>query len=43
MRKQSENGDGRMRELRERLEFDETGKHSRGKECEFVVVETENK
>ena len=39
MRKQNESEDGGMRELRERFEVVEVGKHSRGKEREFVVVE----
>ena len=43
VRKQSESGDGRMKELRERFEVDEVGKHSRGKGCELIVVETKNK
>ena len=39
VRKQSENEDGGMRELRERFEFVEVGKHSRGKGCELFVIE----
>ena len=39
VRKQSESGDGGMRELRERFEVVEVGKRSRGKGCQFVVVE----
>ena len=39
VRKQSESEDGGMRELREILEFVEVGKHSRGKGCQFVVIE----
>ena len=33
VRKQSESEDGGMRELRERFEVVEVGKHSRGKGC----------
>ena len=43
VRKQSENGDGGMRELIEKFEGDEVGKHTRGKGCELVVVESKNK
>ena len=43
VRKQSESEDGGMGELRERFEVDEVGKHSRGKGCELIVVETKNK
>ena len=43
VRKQSEIGDGGMRELRERFEVDEVGKRTRGKGCEGVVDETKNK
>ena len=39
LRKQSESEDGRMRELRERFEAVEVGKHSRGKGCQLVVIE----
>ena len=39
VRKQSESEDGGMRELRERFEVVEVGKHSRGKGCQFVVIE----
>ena len=39
VRKQSESEDGGMRELEERIEVDEVGKHSRGKDCQLVVVE----
>ena len=38
-RKQSESEDGGMRELRERFEIVEVGKHSRGKGCQLVVIE----
>ena len=39
VRKQSESEDGGMRELRERVEVFEVGKHSRGKGCQLVVIE----
>ena len=39
VRKQSESEDGGMRELRERFEIVEIGKHSRGKGCQLVVIE----
>ena len=39
VRKQSESEDGGMRELRERFEVVEVGKHSRGKGCQLVVIE----
>ena len=39
VRKQSESEDGGMRELRERFEVFEVGKHSRGKGCQLVVTE----
>ena len=39
VRKQSESEDGGMRELRERFEVVEVGKHSRGKGCQLVVNE----
>ena len=39
VRKQSESEDGGMRELREIYEVVEVGKHSRGKGCQFVVIE----
>ena len=39
VRKQSESEDGGMRELRERFEVVEVGKHSRGKGCELVFLE----
>ena len=39
VRKQSESEDGGMRELRERFEVVEVGKHSRGKGCQLVVME----
>ena len=39
VRKQSESEDGGMRELREKFEVVEVGKHSRGKGCQFVVIE----
>ena len=38
MRKQSESGDGGMRELREIFEVGEVGKHSKGKGCQFVLI-----
>ena len=39
-RNQSESEDGGMRELREIFEVVEVGKHSRGKGCQFVVIES---
>ena len=39
MRKQSESEDGGMRELRESFEVVEVEKHSRWKDCKFVVME----
>ena len=39
VRKQSESEDGGIRELRERIEVVEVGKHSRGKGCQLVVIE----
>ena len=39
VRKQSESEDDGMRELRERFEVGEAGKHSRGKGCQLVVME----
>ena len=38
VRKQSESEDGGMRELRERFEVVEIGKHSRWKGCQLVVT-----
>ena len=43
VKKQSESEDGGMRELRERIEVDEVGKHTRGKCCELVAAEFKNK
>ena len=43
VRKQSESEDGGMRELRERFEVVEVGKHSRGKGCQLIVIEMKNK
>ena len=40
VRKQSESEGGGMRELRERFEVVEVGKHSRGKGCQLVVIES---
>ena len=40
VRKQSESEDGGMRELREIFEVVEVGKHSRGKGCQLVVIES---
>ena len=40
MRKQSESEDGGMREMRERFEVVKVGKHSRGKGCQLVVIES---
>ena len=37
--KQNESEDGGLRELREKFEFVEVGKHSRGKGCQLVVME----
>ena len=39
MRKQNESEDGGLRELRERFEVVEVGKHSRWKGCELIVME----
>ena len=39
VRRQNESEDGGMRELRERFEAVEVGKHSRGKGCQLVVIE----
>ena len=39
VRKQNESEDGGMRELEERYEVVEIGKHSRGKGCQLVVIE----
>ena len=39
VRKQSESEDGGMRELRERFESAEVGKHSRGKGCQLIAIE----
>ena len=39
VKKQSENEDAGMRELRERFEVDEAGKHSRGKACQLIFIE----
>ena len=39
VRKQNESEDGRIRELRERFEVVEIGKHSRGKDCQLIVME----
>ena len=39
VRKQSESEDGGMRELRERFEIIDVGKHSRGKGCELIFME----
>ena len=39
VRKQSESEDGGMRELRERFEVVEVGKHSRWKGCQLIVTE----
>ena len=39
VRKQSENEDRGMRELKEIFEVVEVGKHSRGKSCQLVVIE----
>ena len=38
VRKQNESEDGGMRELRERFEVIEVGKHSRGKGCQLVFM-----
>ena len=38
-KKQSESEKGGMRDLRERLEFCEVGKHSRGKTLQLIFVE----
>ena len=43
MRKQNESEDGGMRELKERFEVDEVGKHSRGKCCQLIIIEFKNK
>ena len=43
VRKQSENEDGGMRELREIFEVVEIGKHSRGKGCQSIVIKIKNK
>ena len=43
VRKQSESEDRGMRELRERFEVVEVGKHSRRKSCQLVVIKTKNK
>ena len=40
---QNENEDGEMRELKESFEVIEVGKHSRGKSCKFVIIETKRK
>ena len=40
VRKQSESEDGEMRGFREILDVVEVGKHSRGKGCQLVVMET---
>ena len=39
VRKQSESENGGMRELGEIFEVVEVGKHSRGKGCQFIVIE----
>ena len=39
VRRQNESENGGMRELRERIEVVEVGKHSRGKGCQLVVIE----
>ena len=39
VRKQSESEDRGMRELTERFEVVEVGKHSRGKGCQLIVIE----
>ena len=39
VRKQSESEDGGMRELRERFEAGEVGKHFRGKGCKLDFIE----
>ena len=39
VRKQSESEDGGMRELRERFDVVEVGKHFRRKDCELIVIE----
>ena len=43
VRKQNESEDGETRELRERFEVVEVGKHSRRKSCQLVVIKTKNK
>ena len=43
VRKQSESEYGGMRELRERIEVFNVGKHSRWKGCQLIVTEMMNK
>ena len=39
VKKQSESEDGGTRELRERFEVVEVGKHSRGKGCKLIFID----
>ena len=43
LRGQGGSEDGGMRELKERYEVDEVGKHSRGKGCQLVVIKLKKK